>query len=522
MSADDNSVDAPCQPAARTVGRRRVLLGAAGLATAGLLAGSGISAAVPRSFDPSDSDLAFDGVGQLAARTRAGEISAAELTEYFLARIDRLNPRLNAFVTVLGDQARAEAQALDARRARGEVLGPLHGVPIAIKDENDVRGVVTTYGTNAFDRAAVDDSAVVARLRAAGAVIIGKTTMPEFGLWPFTESQTNGITRNPWDPQRSTAGSSGGTAAAVAAGMVPAGIGGDGGGSIRLPAAWCGLFGLKPQRGRVSAAPNADLWKALGALGPLTRSVADSALIFDIISGATPGVDRFAAEPWSTSLSAAASATPGRLRIALSLAPPSFTTFVDADTRAAVLATADLLRSLGHTVIEQDPAYVDLTAAFEPQVLAGVHAEALRADRPERLERRTLAMAGLGTATDFPLAGGIAEGLADQLSRAVLGIFDHVDVVLCPTAPCAAVPVGQLDGASFVHASVKALPIAGFTSPWNVCGNPAAAVPAGFDAAGLPLSAQLVGRPHDEPTVVALAAEIERHRVWIERRPPVS
>ena len=187
-------------------------------------------------------DVAFAGVTAIAAKTRSGEVTAREVTDFFLERIARFNPELNAFITVLSDEARADADALDTKAQRGEELGPLHGVPIAIKAENDVAGIPTTFGGAAFTTPARADSAVVARLRAAGAVIVGTTAMPEFGIWPYTESVANGATRNPWNTAYSPAGSSGGTAAAVAAGLVPAAIGGDGGGSIRLPAAWCGIF----------------------------------------------------------------------------------------------------------------------------------------------------------------------------------------------------------------------------------------------------------------------------------------
>ena len=179
------------------------------------------------------------------------------MVEAALARIEERDPGLNAFSRVLGAEAIAEADARDVASAAGGVVGPLHGVPIAIKEEVDVAGAVTTFGGDGNSTPAAADALIVSRLRAAGAVIIGKTTMPEFGAFPFTESISRGITRNPWDPRRTPGGSSGGTAVAVAAGMVPVGIGGDGGGSIRIPSASCGLFGLKPQRGRVSTAPHA-------------------------------------------------------------------------------------------------------------------------------------------------------------------------------------------------------------------------------------------------------------------------
>ena len=253
--------------------------------------------------------LDFTSFADQARMVAAGEVASAELVEHCLARIHRLDQRLNAFAYVLDDAARAEAAARDATPT--DQRGPLHGVPIAIKDENDVAGLPTAYGGAAFTTPAAADSEVVRRLRAAGAVIIGKTRMPEFGIWPWTETSANGYTRNPWNPLRSTAGSSGGSAAAVASGMVAAAIGGDGGGSIRLPASFCGLYGLKCQRGRTSAAPNAHLWRSLGVIGPLTRTVEDSALIYDAITGSTP-TDAWQAKPLPMTLTQAYATPPGR------------------------------------------------------------------------------------------------------------------------------------------------------------------------------------------------------------------
>ena len=213
----------------------------------------------------------------LVRRIAAGELTAAAAVEASLERIERRNPGVNAFSVVLAEQARSDAARLDAERAAGGPVGPLHGVPVAIKEEIDVAGCVTTFGGRGNSTPAAEDGEVVRRLRQAGAVVVGKTRMPEFGQWPFTESVDGGITRNPWDRTRTPGGSSGGTAAAVALGMVPVAIGGDGGGSIRIPAACCGLFGLKPTRGRVTSHPAPHLWWALGTTGPLTRTCRSSA-----------------------------------------------------------------------------------------------------------------------------------------------------------------------------------------------------------------------------------------------------
>ena len=470
--------------------------------------------------DLPDSEVAFAGVVGQAELIRTGRLSARELTENTLRRIERLNPTLNAFTRVLTDEAIAEATRLDERQASGATIGPLHGVPIAIKDENDVAGTPTTYGGAAVTRIAKTDSEVVRRLRDAGAVIIGKTTMPEFGIWPFTETAAHGYTRNPWNTTVSTGGSSGGTAAAVASGMVAAGIGGDGGGSIRLPSAFCGLFGLKPQRGRVSTAPNGNLWRSLGTLGPLTRSVEDSARVYDAITGSTP-VDDYRAEPLETSFTESAVGSSLRpLRIAVSTRCPVRGVTPAPEVVAGVRAVAEMLSALGHHVDEHDPRYPDATASFLPQVLGGVRDEAVRVDRPDLLEKRTRALSSIGRIASPRRVGRAAYRRGQRIANTVNQVFETYDIVLMPTTPALPRQIGQLEGTGLLSAVRKALPIAAYCSIWNVCGNPAAAVPAGFSAGGLPLSVQLVSRPNGELTIMALAHQLEGRIEWTNSRPP--
>ena len=466
-------------------------------------------------------DLDFSSAVQQVTWVASGECSARDLVEHSLAKIARLDPLLNAFAFVRWEEARREADELDAELASRGPRGPLHGLPIAIKEENDVAGIPTQFGGGANDIAAREDSEVVRRLRAAGAVVIGTTRMPEFGIWPYTESVAHGWTRNPWDLHRSTAGSSGGTAAAVASGMVAVGIGGDGGGSIRLPSSWCGLFGLKPQRGRVSLAPNADLWRSLGVIGPLARSVEDSALVYDVISGST-ATDRFSAGPMaSTMLDAARTPLSRRLRIMVSAKNPMGGPAADSDTLAALHSTADELRRLGHEVIDADPDYPSLGLPFQVQVAAGVRDEVRRVAHPEFLEQRTrtlLKLTGVGARLGrWGERTGRRRG-----ARFLETLFSQIDLLLMPTTPTAALPIGQLDGVGALAATRKASGTASFTSMWNVCGNPAASVPAGFTESGLPLSVQVVGPTDGEPLVLALSAELEAARPWAQRRPPAA
>nr|WP_220481772.1 amidase [Nocardioides ginsengisegetis] len=448
---------------------------------------------------------------ETARLTASGDLTARVVVEEALARITERDPALNAFSVVLGEQARAEATERDAAVAGGATPGPLHGVPIAIKEEIDVAGTVTTFGGEANTTPASADAELVRRLRAAGAVIVGKTTMPEFGAFPYTESASRGITRNPWDRTRTPGGSSGGTAAAVSAGLVPVAIGGDGGGSIRIPSACCGLFGLKPQRGRVTTAPQPHLWWALGTAGPLTRTVLDSAIVYDAIRGNVP-TDLYRAggdEPFV----AAAQRGPGRLRIGWTTKPVTLGVKPDPLHVQAVADMARLLADAGHDVREVDPRYPDPTAAFVPQFFAGIRTEADAVEHYERLERRTRETYRLGT---WVRQGVIDWALkeTEKVSAKANRVFEDIDVLLTPTIAHRPPVVGRLDGVGTVLASLRAMPAIAYAALWNVAGNPAAAVPCGTGPDGLPLSVQLVGRTDDEATLFSLAAQIEQARPW--------
>ena len=452
------------------------------------------------------------GVVETVGLASSGAVSSREVLEESFRCIDELNPRLNAFTQVLTDSARAEARERDAALARGDGLGPLHGVPVAVKEELDVAGCVTTYGGRANTRQATADSEVVRRLRAAGAVVVGKTAMSEFGSFPFTESEHTGYTLNPWDESRSPGGSSGGTAVAVATGMVPVGLGGDGGGSIRVPSAFTGIFGLKPQRGRVTTAPHPHLWWALGVVGPLTRTVADSALVYDVIRGNLPS-DLYRAGG-DSSFAEAAARDPGRLRIGWSVKVPSPGVRNDPVHVEAVHETARLLAGLGHDVREVDPRYPDPTAAFTPQFFAGIRTEADEVDHYDRLERRTRETYRLGSwvtprVRDWALRR--TEAYSARLNR----VFDGpegLDVLLTPVTAHRPAELGIVMGKGTVRSSLASLPTITYMVPWNLAGNPAAAVPTGIGPDGLPVAVQLVGRTDDEATLFSVSTQLERAR----------
>ncbi|MCX6396191.1 MAG: amidase [Propionibacteriales bacterium] len=448
----------------------------------------------------------------LVQLTRSGQVTATAVVEDALARIESRNPGLNAFSVVLAEQARAAASALDELCAAGGVLGPLHGVPVAIKEELDVAGCVTTFGGRGNTTPVAADGEVVRRLRAAGALIVGKTRMPEFGQWPFTESVDGGITRNPWDRSHTPGGSSGGTAAAVASGMVPVAIGGDGGGSIRIPAAYCGLFGLKPTRGRVTSDPMEHLWWGLGTTGPLTRTVMDSAIAYDVIRGNLAS-DRFTAPEPERSFIAAAGSDPGRLRIGWSNVPVAPGVRPAPEHAGAVEETARLLAELGHDVRQVDPGYPDPTGPFVAQFLAGVRAEADAMENFGALEPRTRQTYRLGSwVTPQILEKALTAG--EKVSVRANRVFDGVDVLLTPTIGPRPRRVGALNRGGTVTMALRSRPVVAWTALWNVTGNPAASVPTGLAPDGLPVAVQLVGRIGDECTLLALSAQLERARGW--------
>src|SRR3954447_4354344 len=465
-------------------------------------------------------DLAFSGLAKQAELIRDGEVSSRELTELYLERIERIDPQLNSYRVVMSERALAEADQADARR-RSDGERPLLGVPIALKDNVDVAGEKTMHGTGANDVTATEDAEIVKRLRGAGAVIIGKTNLPELAIYPWTDSQTHGVTRNPWDPNATTGGSSGGSGAAVAAGLASAGMASDGGGSIRIPAACCGLYGLKPQRGRVSLMPDSEHWYGLSVFGSVTRSVADSALWLDAVSGRAAG-DAEAARPAATSFAEAAQTGPGKLRVAVSTATgPGVMVKVRPEVEQAVEQTAELLRSLGHDVQRRDPNYGLLPPLFMPRWLRGIYDDSQRLPHPERLERRIrkLAAAGKVISKDMVARARAAE---PQFIARVGEVFREFDVLLTPTIPMPPWPLMRYEGRGAALATLGAADITPFTVPWNVSGQPAASVPAGFTDSGLPLAVQLIGRPHDEATLFSVAAQIEAERPWADHRPALA
>jgi amidase len=446
-------------------------------------------------------ELAFAGPSASADLVRNREVTPRELVELFLERIERLDPQLNAFRMVMAEEALAAAEALASLDL------PLAGVPVAIKDDLAVAGHARTRGSRSYGPPETADGEPVKRLREAGAIPLGITNVPELMIWPWTATAANGVTRNPWNPARATGGSSGGSAAAVAAGMVPAATGSDGGGSIRIPAACCGLVGMKPSRGRVPGSS----WLALSVSGALARTVKDSALLLGVL-----------ARP-ADSFVAAADSEPGRLRIAASRkVPAGVLTKLSNDQRGAWERTRDLLAGLGHEVQERDPDYGLKMLEFAQTWIRGIYEDSLVVPDRKQLERSTRGMAFAGRVLVPQRRRNALLARREETMARILGLWDQFDVLLTPGLSSTAIAAEGALGKSAAVAFDRAGRFTPWTPIFNLTGQPAVALPAGLGSDGLPLSIQLVGRPGAEATLYSLAAQLEQARPWADRRPPIS
>ena len=463
-------------------------------------------------------ELAFASALEQAELVRTKQISPVELVELYAGRIEKLNPELNAYLTLSIERAEEEAREAEARVGT-EHAPPFLGVPISIKDLNDTAGIRTTQGSAAFaDRIPDTDDDVVAALRHAGFLVLGKTNTPEFGNGPWTEPDAYGPTRNPWDTERSPGGSSGGAAAALAAGLCPISQGSDGGGSIRIPSSCCGLFGVKASRGRVSSVSRPA--SSLGTNGPIARTVADAAAMLDVISGPRLG-DAWWIGPPERPFAEEVGREPGELRIA-------FTTKSALDVEvapgnvAAVHDAARLLEELGHDVTEDSPAYTEaIMHGFFALWCVGVAARDPEPDldKVEPLNRVMIERGRQVTAVDFLSTWA-------RLHAALLPIvrfFEHYDCLVTPTVATPPTPIGRFASQEQpLNEFFMAGTFAPFTSMWNTTGQPAMSVPLFWDELDLPVGVQVVGRPGAEGPLFRLAWQLERARPWRDRRPRVS
>ena len=479
-----------------------------------------------------DADLMFRSARELAGLVRDGELSSRELVETSLARIEALDGDVNAFVDVYAEDALASADTIAPDDPR-----PFAGVPIAVKNNRAVAGKRLTFAAALMgDFIAPTDHNTVARLKAAGFVIVGATNLPEYGILPVTEPRRFGATRNPWDLTRTPGGSSGGSAAAVAAGMVPLAHANDGGGSTRIPAACCGLVGLKPQRGRISLAPELG-YQLLVQDGVLTRTVAETAQLLDVLAGMETG-DLAWAPPPEAPFAELAQRDPGSLRVALVTMSPLEDAELDPVCEQAVRDTATLLESLGHAVEEPTgvpwamPGVLQLfTAAFGPAVslqtaFAGlINGRDPAAEDMEPLSWAIWELCESMNATQAALGDAQLQGFA----RLIMQWSSQWDVLLMPSLAEAPVPIGTIDAWSQdpMGDFARSGRFTPYTAISNLTGCPAISLPLharpqGDAAAGLPLGVQLVGRPAQEGTLLALSAQLEAARPWADRRAAVS
>ena len=472
------------------------------------------------------SELLRAPIDALAGLVRSGELTATELVQTCLRRIDALEPAINAFTHVAHESALAAAAEIGPGDPR-----PFAGVPIAIKDNRPVSGMPVTMCSDLFgDYVAEHDAFCVRRLREAGFVIVGKTTLPEMGILPTTESRRFGPTRNPWDRERTPGGSSGGSAAAVAAGMVPIAHGNDGGGSTRIPAACCGLVGLKGARGRVSAGPDGGQ-SFLVTDGVLTRTVAETAAVLDVLAGYEPG-DATWAPPPSARYAELAARDPGSLRIGLAFNMPLEGVELDPLCEAAARDCAVLLESLGHRVQEALPPWSnlgllsDFTRAFGPNVsFTTLIGGRLAGREPTAQDVEPLTWALWERArSESSLTLLSAQARLEAVARSVVRYLERFDVLLTPALAQRPVPIGEIHGrgpdpwAQYRRSGA----FTPYTAIVNVTGQPAISVPLYHGDDGLPTAVQLIGRPAREDTLLALAAQLEQARPWAHRHPELA
>ncbi|MBI2915219.1 MAG: amidase [Firmicutes bacterium] len=464
--------------------------------------------------------LAFTPAAQLASLIRSRQLSPVELVDVLLSRIDELNPRLSAYITVTAEEARAAARRAEKAVMEGASLPSLHGVPVSIKDLFFTKGVRTTGGSMAYANFVPDeDAAVVERLKAAGAIILGKTNTPEFAMSSTTDGRLGGSCRNPWDTTRTSGGSSGGAASSVAAGMGPLAVGSDSGGSIRIPSAFCGVFGFKPTYGRVPISGGFDGMPLFTHVGPITRTVADAALMLGVMAGYDRR-DPTSLRETPPDFLAGMPKGPGELRIAWS--PDLGYATIDPEVREIAGRAAKVFDSLGFGVADQSPDAGFPSAAFNTIIQADLyvafgHLLDQQADELVPYTRSTFERGRDVPAHEYSRA---IANLAPFRAR-MADFFERYDLLLAPATAVAAHPLGQrpreVAGVK-VSSYWWAVPM---TMPFNITGQPAASLPCGFTAAGLPVGLQVIGRIGADMTVLQACAAFEAARPWADRIPAI-
>jgi len=462
--------------------------------------------------------LLFTPVTGLAQLIKARKLSPVELVDRILKRIGELNPKLNAYLTLAEDEARSTARAAEAAVILGDELPPLHGVPLSIKDLRFTKGMVTTGGSLVFrDFVPDEDCVAVERLRRAGAILLGKTNTPEFGLSATTENRLGDHCRNPWHLERTAGGSSGGAAAAVASGLGPLALGSDGGGSIRIPSGFCGVYGLKPTRGRVPRYGGFGGFESFSDIGPIARTVRDAALMLSVMAGYDPR-DPTSLREQPPDYVGASDGELQRLRIAWS--PDLGYARVDPEVRSTAQSAAHAFESLGCEVEEATPAIDDPFPIFSPIMLADQYAACGHLLQEHAAELVPYVKSTLRNGAEVPGFRYSQTLLAlERFRMQMADFFEHYDLLLTPTNAVPAFPVGhrpeEIDNQK-VDTLWGPFP---FTVPFNLTGQPAANLPCGFSAEGLPIGLQVIGRWGEETTVLRASAAFERARPWADRTP---
>ena len=453
---------------------------------------------------------------------KSKELTPREVMEKTLERIEALNPALNAFVSLHPEASMEAAEKLTAHIASGRECGPLAGIPVGVKDLEDAKGFVTSFGSIPFkENVAAADSTQVARLKAAGAIVIGKTNTPEFGFTGFTKNRVYGVTRNPWDRERTPGGSSGGSAAAVTGGMVPIATGSDAGGSIRIPASYCGCFGIKPSFGRVPLGPYSQLLSYnMWSLGPLTRDVGDAARYLDCVSGYHPCDPASLPSP-GRSYEKCLDESPSGLRIAFS--PTLGYARVQKDVLKRFEEALQCFEEMGHIVEPWEGTLPDSSETWANLMNCELLGQLRHTLRTYRDDMGKTLVKSLDSAGSFSMGDQIeAQGMRSKLNRKLWQFFENYDLLLTPTMPTEAFgakgpPPSEIDG--------EPIPLLGavaFTYPFNLTGHPAASVPAGFTEKGLPVGLQIIGPHLRDELVLQMAHAYEEARPWKEAQPTME
>ena len=466
-------------------------------------------------------ELCWMPASEMAGLIRRRKLSPVEVIDAVLDRIAKVDPRLNAFVTLTAERARREAKAAERALTRtGATLGPLHGVPFSVKDLVTTKGVRTTFGTPLFrDNVPTEDAPMVERLRAAGAIMLGKTNTPTFGWLGATHNLLFGPTRNPWNLDRTPGGSSGGAAAAAAAGFGPLHVGTDGGGSIRIPAAFAGVFGFKASFGRIPIYPISGAW-SLSHVGPLTRTVTDAALMLSASAGPDER-DQYSLPAERVDYVKALAGGVKGLRVAYA-DDLGFVEALDPEVRAACVTASKAFRELGGRVDTVSPRWPSPAEAWEEIFCGGIATR-----MASFLDRRDQIEPGLQAIIDRFLAGPptrYVQAWFDRLAwwQHPRALFEKYDLLVTPTVACPPFAIGLDNAIEIAGRAIAPYRWTPYTWPFNVTGQPAASVPCGFTRDGLPIGLQIVGRRYADVTVLRACAAFEKARPWVSKRPPVG